>query len=818
MASSTKNKKLLIVESPAKARTIQQYLGPEYEVLASVGHVRDLPKSNKDAVDVEEGFVPRYVISPDKREVIERIRKAVGNASEIYLATDPDREGEAIAWHLKEAVGIKGAKRVVFHEITKAAVEEALSNPRLIDEDLRQAQEARRVLDRLVGYDLSGLIWKKVRYGLSAGRVQSPALRILAEREREIKAFVPVTYYVLDAVFKANDSEFPAACSVQPDDVKEAERIVTLGRKASWKIADIQKREEDRNPKPPFTTSTLQQTASTRLGFSPSRTMRAAQKLYEGGHITYMRTDSVNLSKEAVSAIGKTVAAEFGKEYAQAREYVTKSKNAQEAHEAVRPTNPEIKKAGSAGDEQELYELIRTRALASQMASAKVERTSVRSEADADIPAFTTNGSRILFPGWLACDTRARGEDTELPKLSAGEPLTVVSLGSTEKQTEPPNRYTEAGLIKELEKRGIGRPSTYASIMKTIQDRGYAEKNGRTLMPTATGMVVSGWLEENFADYISDSFTAEMEDELDEIARGERGYRATLEDFYTPFQKAVHSKDKLPKATSLGQAPEEFPCPICGARMEFKLGRAGIFMSCTRYPECEGARQENGDVLAGDEPLGTHPDTGFPIYVRTGRYGPYVEMPLEEAPPESAEEAKAAEEPEAPKKSAKKSVKKAAKKTAKKAAKKKKPKIAMKRASIPAGVDPANITLEDAVKFLSLPRELGTHPDTGEPVAANTGRFGPYVAHNGEFRSLKKHDPYTITLEEALAVLAEPKKLPRGVEAVRDIGPHPKTGKMLTLLKSKQGYFLKKGLRRIYLPESEDIDALTPEMAATYLA
>lgn len=807
MASPSK-KKLLIVESPAKARTIQQYLGSDYEVLASVGHVRDLPKSNKDAVDIERGFVPRYVVTPGKRDVIERIQKAAEKASDVFLATDPDREGEAIAWHIQQAVGLKKPKRVVFHEITKSAVEEALSHPRTIDEHLREAQEARRVLDRLVGYDLSGLIWKKVRYGLSAGRVQSPALRILAEREREILSFVPVTYFVLDAVFKAEknnrSSEFPAVCSVEPDNAQEADRIVTLGRKAKWKIADITTREEDRNPRPPFTTSTLQQAASTRLGFSPSRTMRAAQKLYEAGHITYMRTDSVNLAKEAISSIAKAVESEFGKEYVATRAYETKSKNAQEAHEAVRPTNPGVKKAGAAGDEQELYGLIRTRALASQMAAARVERTNVRSEADADIPAFSTTGSRVLFPGWLALDTRARGEDTELPKLNVDDPLTIVSLGSTEKQTEPPNRYTEAGLIKELEKRGIGRPSTYASIMKTIQDRGYAEKTGRTLTPTATGMVVSGWLEDNFADYISDSFTAEMEDELDEIARGERGYLATLKDFYGPFQKEVKSKDKLPKATSLGEAPEEFLCPICGARMEFKLGRAGIFMSCTRYPDCEGARQENGDIIAGDEPLGIHPETGFPIYVRTGRFGPYVEMPLQEEKPETEEETA----PEKPAKAAK----------AKKTAKKKKPKIPMKRASVPAGVDPANLTLEDAVKFLSLPRELGMHPDTSLPVTANTGRFGPYVAHNGEFRSLKKSDPYTVTFEEALAVLAEPKRPPRGVEIVRDIGQHPKTGKMLTLYKSKQGYFLKKGLRRIYLPESEDIDKLTPELVAEYMA
>jgi DNA topoisomerase-1 len=813
-----KGKKLLIVESPAKARTIQQYLGNGYEVLASVGHV----KTNKDAVDIEGGFIPRYIISADKREVIEKIQAASKRASEIFLATDPDREGEAIAWHIKEAVGLKTPKRVVFHEITKAAVEEALAHPRLIDEHLREAQEARRVLDRIVGYDLSGLIWKKVRYGLSAGRVQSPALRILAEREREIKAFIPVTYYVLDALFKAKGGQFPATCTVEPDNAKEAERIVTLGRAAKWKVADITTREEDRNPRPPFTTSTLQQAGSTRLGFSPSRTMRAAQKLYEAGHITYMRTDSVNLSKEAIGILAKTVESEFGKDYVETRAYATKSKNAQEAHEAVRPTNPAIKRAGSNGDESELYELIRTRTLSSQMSAARVERTNVRSEADTEIPAFSTNGSRMLFPGWLACDTKARGEDVELPKLSIGDSLEVLSLGSLEKQTEPPNRYTEAGLIKELEKRGIGRPSTYASIMKTIQDRGYAEKTGRTLTPTATGMVVSGWLEEHFAEYISDAFTAEMEDELDEIARGERGYRATLEDFYGPFQKAVHSKDSLPKATSLGAVPEEFPCPICGAPMEFKLGRGGIFMSCTRYPDCDGARQEDGSVISADEPLGMHPDTGFPIFIRTGRFGPYVEMPLEDAPA-AEEESTSADSAETKIEDETATIKNGTKKTAKKPAKKKvakkvkKPKINAKRASIPVGTDLSSLTLADAVKFLSLPRELGIHPDTNVAVFANTGRFGPYVAHNGEFRSIKKLDPYSITFDEALAILAEPKRPPRGVEIVRDVGKHPKTGKMITLYKSKQGNFLKKGLRRIYLPENESAEELTPIVAADYL-
>ena len=798
-------KKLLIVESPAKARTIGQYLGSGYEVLASVGHVRDLPKTNKDAVDIENGFTPRYVISPDKRDVIEKITKAAAKADEIFLATDPDREGEAIAWHIKEAVGMKSPKRVVFYEITKAAVEEALTHPRLIDENLRQAQEARRVLDRIVGYDLSGLIWKKVRYGLSAGRVQSPALRILAEREREIKAFIPETYYSLDAVFHAKGGNIPAQCTTEPSTNEEATRIVELGRKAAWSIADITEREEDRNPRPPFTTSTLQQVASTRLGFSPSRTMRAAQKLYEAGFITYMRTDSVNLSVDAVAKIAAVVTAEYGKNYLETRAYKTKSKNAQEAHEAVRPTDSGRAHAGATADEQGLYDLIRARTVASQMKAAKVLRTSVKITADADIPLFSTNGSRMVFPGWLACDTRARGEDVELPALAKGESLDLVSLGSLEKQTEPPNRYTEAGLVKELEKRGIGRPSTYASIMKTIQDRGYVEKTGRTLTPTATGMVVSGWLEEHFAEYVSDSFTAEMENELDEISRGERGYAATLQEFYTPFAKAVASKEDLPKATSLGEAPKEFPCPLCGAAMEFKLGRGGIFMSCTTYPECNGARQEDGAEVRADEPIGNDPVTGGPIYIKTGRFGPYVELVL------PMKEVVAVEEVPLLTKSGKPSKRKPKKPA--------EPKPELRRASVPTGVSLDSVDLKLALHYLSLPRELGAHPTTGKVIIANIGRFGPYIGHDGEFRSLKKlDDPYTITLERAVAVLAEPKLPPKGVTIVREVGKHPKTGKMLTLYKSKSGYFLKKGLRRISLPESLDPEALTPEEAASYLS
>ncbi|HFC11011.1 MAG TPA: type I DNA topoisomerase [Candidatus Kaiserbacteria bacterium] len=799
-------KKLLIVESPTKARTISKYLGKEYEVLASVGHVRDLPKSNKDAVDITHGFKPKYVVPAEKRDIIERIKKASLNASDVFLATDPDREGEAIAWHIAKTTGLTKPKRVVFHEITKHAVEEALAHPRSIDQHLREAQEARRVLDRIVGYDLSGIIWKKVRYGLSAGRVQSPALRILAERERIIKAFVPETYYIIDALFKAHNETFPARCTEEPKTKEDAERIVREGKKAVWLVDKVSIRAEERKPRPPFTTSTLQQTASTRLGFTPSRTMRSAQKLYEAGHITYMRTDSVNLGKEAVAKMASTVEQEFGKEFVQVRVYKTKSKNAQEAHEAVRPTEPSRASAGKTSDEERLYELIRTRALSSQMASAKIERTSVSSKADADIPSFTTNGSRVLFPGWLALDTTARGEDVELPKLTAGDSLSLLSLEDTEKHTEPPKRYTEAGLIKELEKRDIGRPSTYASIMNTIQARGYVEKRQRTLVPTATGMVVSGWLEEHFPSYISDSFTAEMEDKLDDISRGERGYKDTLEEFYAPFEKAIEAKESLPKATSLGDGPDEFPCPTCGEKMEYKLSRSGVFLSCKRYPDCTGARQEDGSEIKPDEPIGKDPKSGQPIFVRVGRYGPYVEMPLPEKKSESPETEDTA--------------KKTTRKTPSKRAKKpKKKKIEAKRASIPAGKDPSTVTLLDALKYLSLPRTLGEHPETSLPVTANIGRFGPYIAHNGEFRSLKgDDDPYTITIERAVELLAIPKPPPRGAVIVRDIGHHPKTGRMITLYKSKQGPFLKKGLRRIYLPESIDTESLTVEEAVDFLS
>ncbi len=603
--------KLLIVESPSKAKTIEKYLEGTFTVRASIGHIRDLPKSNKKAIDIEGGFIPHYEISKGKEKVVHELQHLAEKADEVLLATDPDREGEAIAWHLETLLKtdkkVKAKiKRVTFHEITKDAILEALKEPREIDTDLRKAQEARRVLDRLVGYDLSGVIWKKVRYGLSAGRVQSPALRIIMEREREIRAFIPEKYWRIWGDFETTKkANIRLDCSEEPRDEKLVDKIMQVGNRGTWIIDSVKESEQKRAPRAPFTTSTLQQTASSRLGYSPSRTMQIAQKLYEAGHITYMRTDSTNLAKVAQDQILALIDKKFGKDYVAPRVYKTKSKNAQEAHEAIRPTHFNVEHAGT-DEQQRLYRLIWERAVSSQMADTKVLRTKLTAivEGEKEIPPFTANGSRLLFPGWLAVDTAASGEDVELPECKAGEKLKLIKLENEEKFTEPPGRYSEAGLVKELESRGIGRPSTYASIMRTLEERDYVRKENKTLFPTDTGEVVSDFLENNFANYISDTFTAEMEDELDEISRGERDYEKTLREFYTPFIKEVKEKDKLAKATDLGAAPENMKCPKCGKSMIVKLARAGKFYSCSNYPDCNGALMLDGTELQGPKEIG----------------------------------------------------------------------------------------------------------------------------------------------------------------------------------------------------------------------
>lgn len=716
---------LVIVESPTKSRTVSKFLGGDFTVKASVGHVRDLPKSNKKAIDIKGGFIPHYEISPGKEAVLDDLKRTAKKADEIYLATDPDREGEAIAWHVSEVLELKNPKRIVFHEITKQAVSDALTHPRKIDLGLVKAQEARRVLDRLVGYDLSGLIWKKVRYGLSAGRVQSPALRIIVEREREIRAFKSETYYVISAA--VNDKSkviFRVICEEQPKNKKVAETIVSKSKTGSWFVKDITESEVKRSPRPPFTTSTLQQSASSRLGFTPSRTMLIAQKLYEQGYITYMRTDSVNLASSAQAQILSLIEKKYGKQYGEARSYTTKSKSAQEAHEAIRPTDVSREAAGHTEEQKRLYCLIRERVIATQMADAKLLRAKITANIkEGSIPDFAATGSRVIFDGWLACDTRARGEDVELPKVTKDESLDLKEIFNEEKHTEPPSRYTEAGLIKELEKREIGRPSTYASIIKTLYDRKYVEREGRTLKSTDTGEVVSSFLEENFMNYISDTFTAEMENELDDIAEGKRDYVKTLQEFYVPFHKDVKAKENIDKLTNLGDAPPEFKCPICGSLMTIKLGRGGKFMSCERYSDCKGARRIDGSIVEPNKPIGTDPETGLEIFVMEGRFGPYVQI---------GEKNKENPKP--------------------------------RRASVPKDKDIGTVTVRDALKYLSLPRILGTHPDTGKEIVASIGRFGPYVMHDGDFRSLKKgsgDNVYDIALDRALEILKEEKKVGR---------------------------------------------------------
>ncbi len=745
--------KLLIVESPAKAKTISKYLDGKYTVKASVGHIRDLPKSNKKAIDIEGGFIPHYEISPGKEDVVAEIRALALKADEIILATDPDREGEAIAWHIAEATNLVNPKRVVFHEITKEAIGEAMKHPRGIDENLRMAQEARRVLDRLVGYDLSGLIWKKVRYGLSAGRVQSPALRIIMEREREIRAFKSHKFWVITAdVITKSKTPLTLTCIKEPTDFKEVKSIIEKGKKAghdnAWEVIDVSETTMNRSPKAPFITSTLQQAASSRLGFAPSRTMSIAQRLYEAGHITYMRTDSTNLSQVALAQIASIVEKKYGKKYLQFRTYAAKSKNAQEAHEAIRPSHIDVDSAGINDEQKKLYRLIWQRTVASQMADAEMLRTKITANITGDtIPDFHANGSRVLFPGWLEADPGARGEDVELPKLSKGDELDLKEIKSDEKETQPPPRYSEAGLVKELEKRGIGRPSTYASIIRTIQERGYVENENKSLKPTDTGDVVSTFLEDNFMEYINDSFTAEMEDSLDDIASGKKEYLATLKKFYIPFQKEIKSKEKTAKITNMGDADAKWKCPKCGSPMIIKLGRGGKFMSCSKYPDCDGALMIDGTEIKKDEPIGTDPETGLPIYVLLGRFGPYVQLG-EKVPKVKKPRKKKVKEGEVVVEEVKVPAQA-------------KPRMA----SIPKGVDLGNVSVEQAMKYLSLPKVLGNHATTGLPITANIGRFGPYIVHEKDFRSLKAKDgdnPYDITLTRAQEILDKPKAVRKG--------------------------------------------------------
>ncbi len=617
---------LVIVESPAKAKTIEKYLGKEFKVVSSVGHIRNLPKSDKDAIDIKGGFVPHYEVIPDKQKIINQIQKEAAKADEVLLATDPDREGEAIAWHIQQAVALKNPKRIVFHEITKEAILESLKHIRLIDQDLRIAQEARRVLDRLFGYSLSKLIWKKVRYGLSAGRVQSPALRIIMEQERKIRAFTTKVYWELQATFQRKDaSEYITECEKTFDDKKEVDAILKKAKKAEWSIGKIKKTLQKRLPRAPFITSTLQQAANTVLGWSPANTMRVAQRLYERGHITYMRTDSTNLSKQAHEQIKKVITETYGKEQYHQTHYKTKSKAAQEAHEAIRPTVMAHEGMGSSQEERSLYTIIYRRTLASQMIPAELERTVVSFTATG-MPTFLLRGVRIIQEGWLACDDYAKNKEVHLPVLTEGEPVTCNHIQPTEKETTPPPRYSEAGLVKELEARGIGRPSTYASTIRTLVERNYVVKESRSLVPTDLGDVVSSFLEKHFSHYVADAFTSDMEDALDTLAVGKGKYKTLLKDFYTEFKKEVDAKEDIEKLTTLRDGPPEHPCPKCKGKMVYKLSKTDTFLSCANFPTCTGARKKDGELIKEPKEIGKDCPKcrDGALVLRSGRFGDFI--------------------------------------------------------------------------------------------------------------------------------------------------------------------------------------------------
>ncbi len=662
---------LVIVESPAKAKTISQFLGKDYTVRASMGHVRDLPKSTM-GIDIEKDFTPSYTVPADKKKTIASLKKYIKKDTNIWIATDEDREGEAIGWHLLQALKVKptehAVKRIVFHEITKTAILNSLKKPREINENLVDAQQARRILDRLVGYELSPLLWKKVRYGLSAGRVQSVAVRLIVEREREIEAFKPEEYWKITGTFIGDaKKKFEAQLSkidnkkVAVGNKESSEGIVKNLKDANYKISKINEKETKRNPAPPFITSTLQQEASRKLGFSVKKTMVVAQQLYEGvkldkaasGLITYMRTDSFNLSGQAISRAHKVIEHLYGKEYVAGKPRVyKKAKGAQEAHEAIRPVNlektPEDVKSFLNKDQFKLYELIWKRTIACQMTEAKMKNIDVQiqsSKEGKDLPyLFKATGQTILFPGFMKVyiegedhpdeETKAGKHEKFLPPLKEGEDLHCEKIDPTQHFTQPPHRYTEASLVKKLESEGIGRPSTYAPTISTIMTRGYIEKDGKALKPTDTGKVVNDLLVEHFPDIVDYKFTAEMEEDLDLIAEGKKEWVPLLKAFYEPFHKNIVEKEKSVKKSDIVNEETYEICDKCGSKMVIKLGRYGKFLSCSNYPECKNAKPLDKGDDEGKPSIDSElkkklsgkkcDKCGEPMEIKTGRYGEFL--------------------------------------------------------------------------------------------------------------------------------------------------------------------------------------------------
>ena len=817
---------LVIVESPAKAKTINKYLGSSYEVLASFGHVRDLP-ARDGSVDPAQDFAMAWEVSADRSKQLAAIREAAKRADSVILATDPDREGEAISWHLlewlkdKRALPKGGASRVTFNEITKAAVTKAMQAPRDLDQPLIDAYLARRALDYLVGFTLSPVLWRKLPGAKSAGRVQSVALRLVVEREREIEAHKAREYWRVEAEMIApNGATFKARLAVldgkklaQFDlDNVAANAAREAIEKNGFTVRTVEAKPVSRNPAPPFTTSTLQQEASRRLGFSASHTMRVAQNLYEDGHITYMRTDGVQIAGEAMAAVRDMIARDYGSKPdvlpEKPRFYATKAKNAQEAHEAIRPTDFSRRPGRADTDADRLYALIWNRTVASQMASARLERTTIDLFDDDGRHGLKATGQVVITPGFLVLYTEGRDEPAEddedgarLPRLAGGDRCASKTVEAIQSFTEPPARFSEATLVKKLEELGIGRPSTYASTLQTLRDRAYVRVEKNRFFAEEKGRLVTAFLERFFTRYVEYDFTADLESQLDDVSAGDASYLELLRAFWADFQpKTAEIMEQRPSDVTAALdeylAPFLFPdkgdgvdprvCPKCGAgRLSLKTGRFGAFVACSNYPECKYTRPfaSEGGANDGPQELGNDPVTGEAISVRTGRFGRFVQRGEGEKPA---------------------------------------------RASIPKDVSitgPEDI--EWAIKLLNLPRTIGPHPETGEPITASIGRYGPYLAHNGAYGRLSNTaevfetgmNAAVVKLAEAAAAKAAGGRPQRGVAtALAELGAHPESGAAVRVLAGRYGPYITDGTTNANVPKGAEPTAVTLDEAIALLA
>ena len=820
---------LVIVESPAKAKTIEKYLGKDYKVLASFGHVRDLPSKN-GSVDPENKFAMSWSVDTQSKKRIKDIQNALGSSDKLILATDPDREGEAISWHLLEVLSKKkefkgkAVERVVFNAITKKSVTEAIANPRQLDQELVDAYLARRALDYLVGFTLSPVLWRKLPGARSAGRVQSVALKLITERQTEIEQFDAREYWSVVGDMTAPKGSFPARLvslngekldkfSLHNEELAmKAKAAVTA---ANLSITKVEAKPLTRNPSAPFMTSTLQQEASRKLGFSATQTMQTAQRLYEGvdiggettGLITYMRTDGISMVGEAISDCRATIQSKYGESYlpAQHRVYKTKAKNAQEAHEAIRPTGfgrtPDS--LNLTGDMKKLYELIWKRAMASQMSSAKLERTTVTIEDNASTVGLRATGQVIRFDGFLklyeetkpkAKEGEVEEKNTNLPAVESGQSLTAKDIEATQHFTQPPPRYSEASLVKRMEELGIGRPSTYASILKVLQDRGYVELEKRRFTPSDKGRLLTAFLENFFTKYVQYNYTANLEEQLDKVSAGDLDWLKLLGDFWNEFSATIDGTKDLRvthvlDALNIALKPIVFPdkedgsdprkCPKCEkGQLSLKLGRYGAFVGCSDYPECKMTRPFGSDEqeTAEDVILGQHPETEKDIVLKTGRFGPYVEMETEKKP---------------------------------------------KRTSLPKTWPYDAMDLEKGIRLINLPRKICAHPEDGNQVITALGRFGAYIKHNTTYVSLKDpEEMFTIGQNDAIARIADKRANPgrsRGGKVVKDLGKHPKTEKPLQIMEGRYGAYVKYEKINATIPKGQDPQEVTVEMALKYI-